>query len=163
MKDIQIRIGYTYLLTALPQLPLVGLELSSTPLILKNLLVPGQTILMILKPELRPYLATIYSHQNLSSSDNNLSARFFAPEERSFSNRFRLIAAFMEMNKPTQAGQRSSNAASSLPSDASSKRQATSHGQIATEDNFHTYRPGCWQILVLSARWPKTCSAFCPS
>ncbi|GFY01712.1 hypothetical protein TNCV_2608941 [Trichonephila clavipes] len=103
MKDIQIKIGYTYLLMALPQLPLVGLELvlSPTPLILKNLLVPGQTILMILKPQLRLYLATIYSHQNLSLSANNLSTHLFVPKERSFSNGSHLIAAFMEMNKPT--------------------------------------------------------------
>ncbi|GFY17220.1 uncharacterized protein LOC103524116 [Trichonephila clavipes] len=44
------------------------------------------------------YLATIYSHQNLSSSANNLSTHFFAPEERSFSNGSHLIA---ETNKPT--------------------------------------------------------------
>ncbi|GFV48820.1 endonuclease-reverse transcriptase [Trichonephila clavipes] len=131
---------------------------SPTPLILKNLLVPGQTIMMILKPQLRPYF-----HQNLSSSANNLSTHFFVPEERSFSNGSHLIAAFMEMNKPTQASQRGFDAASTLPSDASSKRQATSQGQIATEENFHCYRPGCWQILVLSTRWPKTCSAFCPT
>ncbi|GFY27068.1 uncharacterized protein LOC103524116 [Trichonephila clavipes] len=62
-----------------------------------------------------------------------------------------------------QAGQRGFDAASILPSDASSKRQATSQGQSATEENFYTYRPGCWRILVLSARWPKTCSAFCPT
>ncbi|GFY23483.1 hypothetical protein TNCV_3941751 [Trichonephila clavipes] len=61
-----------------------------------------------------------------------------------------------------QTGQRGFDAASTLPSDASSKRQATSQGQIATEENFHSYRPGCWQTLVLSARWPMTCSAFCP-
>ncbi|GFV80799.1 uncharacterized protein LOC103524116 [Trichonephila clavipes] len=49
MEVIQIKIDYTYLLMALAQLPLVGLELvlSPTPLILKNLLVPGQTILML--------------------------------------------------------------------------------------------------------------------
>ncbi|GFT53536.1 hydroxysteroid dehydrogenase-like protein 1 [Trichonephila clavipes] len=58
------------------------------------------------------YLATIYSHQKLSSSANNLSTHFFAPEERSFSNGSHLIAAFMEMNKPTQAGQRDFGAAS---------------------------------------------------
>ncbi|GFV03732.1 uncharacterized protein LOC103524116 [Trichonephila clavipes] len=42
MKDIQIKISYTYLLIVLPQLPLVGLELvlPPTPLIIKNLLVP---------------------------------------------------------------------------------------------------------------------------
>ncbi|GFX25915.1 uncharacterized protein LOC103524116 [Trichonephila clavipes] len=61
-----------------------------------------------------------------------------------------------------QAGQRGFDAASTLPFDASSKRQATSQGQIVTEENFHSYRPGCWQTLVFSARWPKTCSAFCP-
>ncbi|GFV57502.1 hypothetical protein TNCV_4561381 [Trichonephila clavipes] len=109
------------------------------------------------------YLATIYSHQNLSLRAKNLSTHFFAPEERSFSNGSHLIAAFMEMNKPTQAGKRGLDAASTLPSDASSKRQATSQGKIATEDNFHSYRPGCWQILVLSARWRKTCSAYCPT
>ncbi|GFW72975.1 hypothetical protein TNCV_830981 [Trichonephila clavipes] len=48
-----------------------------------------------------------------------------------------------------------------MPSNASSERQVTSQGQIATEENFHSYRHGCWQILVMSARWPKTCSAFC--
>ncbi|GFU79763.1 uncharacterized protein LOC103524116 [Trichonephila clavipes] len=47
------------------------------------------------------HLATIYSHQNLSLSAINISTHFFAPEERSFSNGSHLIAAFMEMNKPT--------------------------------------------------------------
>ncbi|GFW26233.1 hypothetical protein TNCV_4422801 [Trichonephila clavipes] len=61
-----------------------------------------------------------------------------------------------------QAGQTGFEAVSTLPYDASSKRQATSQGQIVTKEIFHSYRPGCWQILVLSARWPKTCSAFCP-
>ncbi|GFV65603.1 uncharacterized protein LOC103524116 [Trichonephila clavipes] len=49
LESIQIKIGYTYLLMALLQLPLVGLGelvLSLTFLILKNLLVPGHTILM---------------------------------------------------------------------------------------------------------------------
>ncbi|GFW77535.1 hypothetical protein TNCV_2499271 [Trichonephila clavipes] len=53
----------------------------------------------ILKPQLRPaYLATIYSHQNLSSS---ALTHFIAPEKRSFSNGSHLIAAFMKINKPT--------------------------------------------------------------
>ncbi|GFW63092.1 hypothetical protein TNCV_4454401 [Trichonephila clavipes] len=116
--------------------------------ILKRL--SDQGVTQILKPQLRPYLATLYSHQNLSSSANNLSTHFFAPEERSFSNGSHLIAVFIETNKPTSDGQR-------WPS----KRQATSQGQIVTEENFPSYRLGCWQTLVLSARWTKTCSAFC--
>ncbi|GFW85511.1 hydroxysteroid dehydrogenase-like protein 1 [Trichonephila clavipes] len=40
-----------------------------------------------------------------------------------------------------QAGQRGFDAASTLASDASLKRQATSQGQITTEENFHSYRP----------------------
>ncbi|GFT81139.1 hydroxysteroid dehydrogenase-like protein 1 [Trichonephila clavipes] len=82
-------------------------------------------------------------------------------DERSFSNGSHLIAAFMETNS-RQAGQRGFDAASTLSSDASSKRQATFQGQIVTEENFHSYRPSCWQTLVLSARSPKTCPAFCP-
>ncbi|GFS76567.1 hypothetical protein TNCV_1621681 [Trichonephila clavipes] len=35
--------------------------------------------------------------------------------------------------------------------------------EFVTEENFHSYRPGCWQILVLSARWPKMCLAFFPT
>ncbi|GFW06189.1 hydroxysteroid dehydrogenase-like protein 1 [Trichonephila clavipes] len=62
-----------------------------------------------------------------------------------------------------QANKLAKEAASTLPSDASLKRQATSQGQIATEENLHSFRPSCWQILVLSARWPKMCSAFCPT
>ncbi|GFX19841.1 hypothetical protein TNCV_1434021 [Trichonephila clavipes] len=64
---------------------------------------PGQNI-VIFKDQVTiktAYLTTIYSHQNLSSSANNLSTHFFAPEERSFSNGSHLIAVFMEMNKPT--------------------------------------------------------------
>ncbi|GFU16073.1 hypothetical protein TNCV_1300251 [Trichonephila clavipes] len=44
-----------------------------------------------------------------------------------------------------QVGQRGFDAASTLPSDASSERQTTSQGQILTEENFHSYRPGGWQ------------------
>ncbi|GFV07629.1 hypothetical protein TNCV_4941311 [Trichonephila clavipes] len=63
---------------------------------------PGLNIVIFIDSAIKTaYLATIYSHQNLSSSANNLSTHFFAPEERSFSNGSHLIAAFMEMNKPT--------------------------------------------------------------
>ncbi|GFW03481.1 hypothetical protein TNCV_3019931 [Trichonephila clavipes] len=119
---------------ALPQLPLVRLELvlSPTVLILKNLLVPGQTIfngemyaifMAFIAISATPgqnivifidsqaaikiaYLATIYSHQNWSSSANNLSTHFFAPEEKSFSNGSHLIAALKKMNKPTSCPKR---------------------------------------------------------
>ncbi|GFV64173.1 hypothetical protein TNCV_3206811 [Trichonephila clavipes] len=65
------------------------------------------------------------------------------------------------MNNPTQADQRGFDAASSLPSDASSKRQATSQGQILTEKIFTLTDLGCFQILVSSARWTKLFSSFC--
>ncbi|GFU17754.1 hypothetical protein TNCV_1744991 [Trichonephila clavipes] len=45
------------------------------------------------------------------------------------------------MNKPT-IGQRGFDAASTLPSGASLKRQAIFRGQTSTEENFHSYRPG---------------------
>ncbi|GFW60613.1 hypothetical protein TNCV_569591 [Trichonephila clavipes] len=122
MKDIQIKIGYMYLLMALPQLPFVGLELSPT---LKEPLsawldnfdgdiyaifmafrvisaTPDQNIAKFIDSQAAMKTVSvvkIYSHQNLSLSANNLSTYFFAPEERSFSNGSHLIAAFMEMNK----------------------------------------------------------------
>ncbi|GFS97057.1 hydroxysteroid dehydrogenase-like protein 1 [Trichonephila clavipes] len=65
---------------------------------------PGLNIVIFIDSQaatLRLYLATIYSHQNLNSSVNNLSTHFFALEERLFSNGSHLIAVFMETNKPT--------------------------------------------------------------
>ncbi|GFW35514.1 putative rna-directed dna polymerase from transposon bs [Trichonephila clavipes] len=63
---------------------------------------PGRYIVIFIDSAIKTaYLATIYSHQNLSSSANNLSTHLFASEERSFSNESHLIAAFMEINKPT--------------------------------------------------------------
>ncbi|GFT59023.1 hypothetical protein TNCV_186231 [Trichonephila clavipes] len=100
MKDIQIKIGYTYLLMALQQLPLVGLGelvLSSTPLILKNLLVPGQTILMILKPQLRPRVLGY----NLFPSKLEFECKQFINSFLCAGREIVLIEAFMEMNKPT--------------------------------------------------------------
>ncbi|GFT07600.1 hypothetical protein TNCV_4045591 [Trichonephila clavipes] len=58
---------------------------------------PGQNIAIFIDSKAAfktAYLTTIYSHQNLSSSTNNLSTHFFAPEERSFSNGSHLIATF---------------------------------------------------------------------
>ncbi|GFV39774.1 hypothetical protein TNCV_4320721 [Trichonephila clavipes] len=74
MKDIQIKTDYMYLLMVLLQLSLVGLEmvLSPTLLILKNLFVPGQTILM---------------HQKRGRSLMEIPSH---------------IAAFIEMNKRTK-------------------------------------------------------------
>ncbi|GFU97521.1 uncharacterized protein LOC103524116 [Trichonephila clavipes] len=122
MKDIQIKIGYTYLLMALPQLRLVRLEpvFSPTPLILKNLLdnfdgeiyaifmafraistTPGLNIVIFIDSQAAIKTVSGYNlfPSNLSSSANNLSTLFFAPEERSFSNGSHLIAVFMETNK----------------------------------------------------------------
>ncbi|GFW43682.1 hypothetical protein TNCV_4770311 [Trichonephila clavipes] len=129
MKDIQIKIGYTYLLMILPQLPFgrAGAGAFSNSFNLKEPLsawsdsldgeiyaifmafraistTPGLNIVIFIDSQAAietAYLATIYSHQNLSSSANNLSTHFFAPEERSFSNGSHLIAVFMETNKPT--------------------------------------------------------------
>ncbi|GFU41964.1 hydroxysteroid dehydrogenase-like protein 1 [Trichonephila clavipes] len=93
-----VKIGYTYLLMALPQLPFVGLELvlSSTLLILKNLLVPDSHAAIM---TVSGY--NLFPSKLVSSSANNLSTKIIAPEERSFSNGSHIIAAFMEMNKPT--------------------------------------------------------------
>ncbi|GFS79379.1 hypothetical protein TNCV_3005991 [Trichonephila clavipes] len=99
---------------ALPQLPLVGLLLSPTQGPLSawsdNLdgesyaifmafraisAASGQNIVIFIDSHAAiktAYLATIYSHQNLSSSANILATHFFAPEERSFSNGSHLIA-----------------------------------------------------------------------
>ncbi|GFT41428.1 hydroxysteroid dehydrogenase-like protein 1 [Trichonephila clavipes] len=64
---------------------------------------PGLNIVVFVDSQaaIKTYLTTIYSHPNLSSSANNLSTHFFAPEERSFFNGSHLIAAFMEKNKQT--------------------------------------------------------------
>ncbi|GFV60358.1 hypothetical protein TNCV_3469941 [Trichonephila clavipes] len=137
MKDIQIKIGYMYLLMAMPQLPLVGLELSPTLLILKNLLVPDSeaAIKTVSDYNLFPSKLEFECKQLLST-------HFFASEERSFSNGSHLIAAFMEMNKSTSPPY--------LPMSLRSAKRLL-------RDKFRQKRistltdQGCWQILVLSA------------
>ncbi|GFW94867.1 hypothetical protein TNCV_3397471 [Trichonephila clavipes] len=62
------------------------------------------------------------------------------------------------MNKPTSRPKRLRRCIHLVFSDASSKSQATSQGQISTEKNIHSYRVSCWQILVSSARWSEVLS-----
>ncbi|GFX94112.1 integrase catalytic domain-containing protein [Trichonephila clavipes] len=93
-------------------------------------------------------------------TDGSATASFGRAGAGAFSNSFNLKEPLSAWSDNFDAGRRGFDAASTLPSDASSKRQVTSQGQIATEEDFHSYKPGCWQILVLSARCPKTCSAL---
>ncbi|GFY25107.1 hypothetical protein TNCV_2692981 [Trichonephila clavipes] len=103
------------------------------------------------------YLARIYSHQNLSSSVTTYQLiSLNRNRDRSPMDPISMRHSWKQTSR--QVGLRGFDAASTLPSDTSSKRQASSQEQISTEENFHSYRPGCLQILVSSAPWPKTCS-----
>ncbi|GFX57165.1 hypothetical protein TNCV_2964451 [Trichonephila clavipes] len=121
---------------------------------------PGQNIIFI---DFQAEIKTVSGYnQNLSSSANNLLTHFLAPEERSFFNGSHPITAFVEINKPTSWPKRLRRCIHlafrylfETPSDFSEIN--------FDRKNIHSYRAFCWRILVSSARWPKTCSAFCPT
>ncbi|GFW51467.1 hypothetical protein TNCV_4211451 [Trichonephila clavipes] len=115
---------------------------------------PGRNIVKFIDSQIankttHTYLATIYSHQNLSSECKQLINSILCTRRE------------VVLQSPSHCGihgieqadklVRGFDAASTLPSDAASKRQATSQGQISTQENFHSYRPSCWQILISSA------------
>ncbi|GFW35316.1 hydroxysteroid dehydrogenase-like protein 1 [Trichonephila clavipes] len=84
-------------------------------------------------------------------NDGSSTASFGRAGAVSFSNSLNLKEPFSAWSDNFNGF----DAASTLPSEASSKRQATSQGHISPEKNFHSYRPGCWLILFLSARWQR--------
>ncbi|GFX05287.1 uncharacterized protein LOC103524116 [Trichonephila clavipes] len=120
--------------------------------------------LLILKPQLQPYLATIYSHQNLSLSAKNLLTHFIATEEMLLSNGSHLIVAFMEMNKSSSWPKRLQHCIH-FAFRCLFETPSIFSGINFDRREFPLLQTNgcCWQILALSARWPKMCSAFFPT
>ncbi|GFU32449.1 hydroxysteroid dehydrogenase-like protein 1 [Trichonephila clavipes] len=84
-------------------------------------------------------------------TDGSATAPFGRAGAVSFSNSLNLKEPFSAWSDNFNGF----DATSTLPSETSSKRQVTSQGQISPEKNFHSYRPGCWLNLFLSARWQR--------